>query len=153
MKTKGKHYLPPHSASYEILLLPGGDHLYVQKSPVILPEKPKRESTKTILMELASKGFLSRELASRMASKCETNRQLAKTIRRLHEMGLLADILRFFDNDEDRENFLRWLSVRTKIFLDSLKLGILRYAFFKGPKICELKICSKKCINFFKKIM
>ena len=31
LEIKGKHSLPPHSASYEILLLPGGDHLYLPK--------------------------------------------------------------------------------------------------------------------------
>lgn len=120
---KGKHYLPPHSASYEILLLPGGEHLYMKKEPSLeeqdsVIQLPKRESTRTILRSLAGRGFLSSELADRLADDCETNRPLAKTIRHLHEKGLLADLLRFFDNDEDRERFLHWLSVSVKIFLN-----------------------------------
>jgi hypothetical protein len=64
---------------------------------------------------MVDKDILSEELAEKLNFECETNRVLAKTIRKLHEMSLLEDMLRFFDNDEDKEKFLKWLSERSNL--------------------------------------
>lgn len=117
---RGKHYLPPHSHSYEILLLPGESHLYLSKNYTDGEKRPvKKELTRLntaqILRQMEQKKCLGQYGVEKLEKLAKENSQANKAIRRLYEEGLLEDLFRFFETDEDRIRFIQWISEQTNL--------------------------------------
>lgn len=122
---KGKHYLPPHSTTYEILLLPGGDHLYINpsksmtsKSTDSAPLRPREttfQAVERIIQRLIEDGLISDKFGSQLLDQAAKDPKFAQTIRYLDEAGLLEDMMKYFEDDQQRLDFLNWISEHSNL--------------------------------------
>jgi hypothetical protein len=146
------------------LLLPGESHLYLSKNYTDGEKRPvKKELTRLntaqILRQMEQKKCLGQYGVEKLEKLAKENSQankgtvkhnsyrsrssklcvkLEKAIRRLYEEGLLEDLFRFFETDEDRIRFIQWISEQTNLddLIQQMKddpfLGIKSYLIKQG---------------------
>ena len=126
---KGKHYLPPHSTTYEILLLPGGDHLYINNPPTSnksfqstgKPQPPPKQreatfqSVERIIQRLIDDKLITEQFGSQLLDEAARNPKFAQTIKYMDEAGLLDDMMQYFETDQQRWDFLKWISEHSNL--------------------------------------
>ena len=120
---KGKHYLPPHSTTYEILLLPGGDHLYINPSKSMTtkstdsfrPRETTFQAVERLIQRLIENGLISDEFGSQLLDRAAKDPKFAQTLRYLDEAGLLEDMMKYFEDDQQRLDFLNWISEHSNL--------------------------------------
>ena len=130
IEMKGKHYLPPHSTTYEILILPGAEHLYIRGAtgsqyrshdynrnsyqPVQQREKTF-DAVRRIISRLVNDRFISDEFGDQLIDEAARDPQFGQAIKLLDENGLLEDVMKFFETDEERLEFLRWMANQSNL--------------------------------------